>query len=75
MPIYCRLVLPVHLLGRGSLAALLGCISPVAGDVKLEDDEVVDDPVDGCGGGQGLAKMRSHSEKTRLDVIPKDRRS
>jgi hypothetical protein len=23
----------------------------------------------------GLAKMRSHSEKTRLDVMPSDRRS
>ena len=33
LPIYRRLVLPVHLLDRGSLAALLGCVSPVAGDV------------------------------------------
>ena len=31
-------VLPVHLLG---LASLLGCVGPVAGDVKLEDDGVV----------------------------------
>ena len=36
------LFLPVHLLGRASLAALLCCISPVAGDVKLQDDGVVD---------------------------------
>lgn len=40
--------LPVHLLDRGSvgwrrssLAALLGCVRPVAGDVKIEDDGVV----------------------------------
>ena len=32
-----RLVLPVHFL---CLAPLLGCISPVAGDVKLEYDGV-----------------------------------
>ena len=31
----------------------------------------VDHPVD----GQGLAKMRSHSEKTRFDVTPRERRS
>ncbi len=50
------LFLPVHLLGRGSLAALLCCISPVAGDVKLQDDGVVDDPVDGRGGGHGVGE-------------------
>ena len=40
-----RLVLPVHLLGRGSagfghggLAAVLVCVSPIAGDVKLRND-------------------------------------
>ena len=48
-----RLVLPVHLL---CLAPLLGCISPVAGDVKLEDDGVVHHPVDGRGGGHGVGK-------------------
>ena len=50
------LVLPVHLLGRSSLAALLGCVSPVAGDVKLEDDGVVDDPVNRCCGGHGVGE-------------------
>ena len=48
--------MPVHLLGRGSLAALLGSISPVAGDVKLQDDGVVDDPVDCRGGGHGVGE-------------------
>ena len=63
LPIYRRLVLPVHLLGRrsvgvgrGSLAALLCCVSPVAGDVKLQDDGVVDYPVNRCGGGHGVGE-------------------
>ena len=47
------LFLPVHLLG---LAPLLGGISPVAGDVKLEDDGVVHHPVDGRGGGHGVGE-------------------
>ena len=68
-------LLPAHPHGRGSLAALLGCVSPVAGGVKLQDDGVVYDPVDGRGGDHGLAKMRSHSEKTGLDVMHRDRRS
>ena len=42
-------VLPVHLLG---LAPLLGSVGPVAGDVKLQDDGVVHDPVNRRGGGQ-----------------------
>ena len=46
-------VLPVHLFG---MAPLLGCISPVAGDVKLEDDGVVHDPVDCRGGGHGVGE-------------------
>ena len=41
-------VLPVHLLG---LAPLLGSVGPVAGDVKLQDDGVVHDPVNRRGGG------------------------
>ena len=48
-----RLVLPVHLL---CLAPLPGCISPVAGDVKFEDDGVVQHPVDGRGSGHGVGK-------------------
>ena len=56
LPIYRRLVLPVHLLDRGSLAALLGCVSPVAGDVKLQDDGVVHDPVYGRRGGHGVGE-------------------
>ena len=43
-------VLPVHLLG---LDALLGCVGAVAGDVKLQDDGVVHDPVNRRGGGLG----------------------
>ena len=46
-------VLPVHLLG---LAPLLGCVGPVAGDVKLQDDGVVHDPVNRRGGGHGVGK-------------------
>ena len=34
--------MPVHLLG---LALLLDCVGPVSGDVKLEDDGVMDQPV------------------------------
>ena len=65
-------VLPVHLLG---LAALLSSVGPVTGDVKLQDDGVVHDPVDCRSGGHGVGKNASHSEKTRFDVMPKDRRS
>ena len=32
-------------------------------------------PVDGRRGGMGLVKTRSHSEKTRFEVMPRDRRS
>ena len=46
-------VLPVHLLG---LAPLLGSVGPVAGDVKLEDDGVVHDPVNRRGGGHGVGE-------------------
>ena len=48
-----QLYLPVHLLG---LDALLGCVGPVAGDVKLQDDGVVHDPVNRRGGGHGVGK-------------------
>ena len=48
-----RSVLPVHLLG---LAPLLGSVGPVAGDVKLQDDGVVHDPVDCRSGGHGVGK-------------------
>ena len=46
-------VLPVHLLG---LAPLLGSVGPVAGDVKLQDDGVMDHPVNRRGGGHGVGK-------------------
>ena len=46
-------VLPVHLLG---LDALLSSIGPVAGDVKLQDDGVVHDPVNRRGGGHGVGE-------------------
>ena len=47
------LFLPVHPLG---LAPLLGGISPVAGDVKLQDHGVVHDPVNRRGGGHGVGE-------------------
>ena len=46
----------MHLLGRSILAALLGGIGEVAGDVKLQDDGVVNDPADGRGGGHGIGE-------------------
>ena len=46
-------VLPVHLLG---LAPLLGSVGAVAGDVKLQDDGVVHDPVNRRGGGHGVGE-------------------
>ena len=46
-------VLPVHLLG---LAPLLGSVGPVAGDVKLQDDGVMDHPVNRRGGGHRVGK-------------------
>ena len=46
-------VLPVHLLG---LAPLLGSVGAVAGDVKLEDDGVMDHPVNRRGGGHGVGE-------------------
>ena len=41
-PVSRQAFLPVHLLG---LALLLGCVGPVAGDVKLENDGVMDHAV------------------------------
>ena len=46
-------VLPVHLLG---VAPLLGSVGAVAGDVKLQDDGVMDHPVDCRGGGHGVGE-------------------
>ena len=61
LPMWRQSVFPVHLLG---LAPLLGCISPVAGDVKLQDDGVVHHPVNRRGGGHGVGKdtfpLREH---------------
>ena len=45
--------LPPHLLG---LAPLLGCVGPVAGDVKLQDDGMVHHPVDRRCGGHRVGK-------------------
>ena len=53
LPVWRQLFLPVHLLG---LAPLLGRVGPVAGDVKLQDDGVMDHPVDGRGGGHGVGE-------------------
>jgi hypothetical protein len=36
---------------------------------------VVDDAVDGGGGGHGVLKILSHSPKTRLEVMIMERRS
>ncbi len=48
----------------------LGHSGPVAGDVEFQDDRVMDHPVDGGRGGHSLPR-----EKTRLEVMPRDRRS
>ena len=61
--IWRQSVLPVHLLG---LAPLLGCIGPVAGDVKLQDDGVVDDPVNRRGGSDEVAKQVNEA----MDIGP-----
>ena len=45
-----QLVLPVHL---QFLTPLLSCIVTVSGYVELQDDRVVDHPVDGRSGGHG----------------------
>ena len=45
--------LPVHLLGQ---TPLLGCVGPVAGDVKLQDDGVMDHPVDGHRRSHGVGE-------------------
>ena len=44
---------PVHLLG---FAPFLSRVGPVAGDVKLQDDGVVHDPVNRRGGGHRVGK-------------------
>ena len=65
-------VLPVHLLG---LAPLLGSVGPVAGDVNSRMTEWCTTRSIAAAVAMGLAKMRSHSEKTRFDVMPNDLRS
>ena len=46
-------VLPVHLLG---LDALLGCVGALAGAVKLQDDGVMDHPINRRRGGHGVGE-------------------
>ncbi len=53
LSVWRQSVLPVHFLG---LAPLLGSVGPVAGDVKLQDDGVMDHPVNRRGGGHGVGK-------------------
>ena len=65
-------VLPVHLLG---LAPLLGSVGPVAGTSNSRMTEWCTTRSIAAAVAMGLAKMRSHSEKTRFDVMPNDRRS
>ena len=48
-----QLVLPVHL---QFLTPLLSCIVTVSGYVELQDDRVVDHPVDGRSGGHGVGE-------------------
>ena len=75
LPIYRRLVLPVHLLGRSSPAALLCCVSPVAGDVEFQDDGVVDDPVNRRGGGHGVGELVYSSWRFRRLLVHSSWRS
>ena len=66
-------LLPVHLL---SLAALLGRIGAVAEDVKLQDDGVVHDPVNGRGGGHRVGEDAFPLREDQVfEVMPSDRRS
>ena len=44
----------VSRLGRRFLDSLLGGVGAIAGAGELEDDGVVDEPVDGAGGGHGV---------------------
>ena len=70
---FCRfrqLFLPVHHLFLTTLPSHSGSI---AGDVEFQDYRVVDHPVDGRCGCHWVAKMCSHWEKTRLEVIPRER--
>ena len=53
LSVWRQSVSPVHFLG---LAPLLGSVGPVAGDVKLQDDGVMDHPVNRRGGGHGVGK-------------------
>ena len=73
---FCRfrqLFLPVHPL---FLTALLGHSGAVAGDVEFQDDRVVDHSVDGCRRGHWVGEdVLPLGEETRLDVMPRDRRS
>ena len=67
LQVWPQSVLSVHLLG---FASFLGRIGSASGDVKLQDDGVVHDPVNRRGGGHGVGKDASYSEKTKLDVMP-----
>ena len=53
LPVWRRLVLPVHLRG---LAAFLSHTGAVAGHIKLQDDGMMHHPVDGRGGGHGVGE-------------------
>ena len=48
-----QLYLPVRLLG---LDALLGCVGAIAGAVKLQDDGVMDHPINRRRGGHGVGE-------------------
>ena len=78
-----RLALPIHLLGpssagigRSSLAPLLCCIGPVAGDVALQDRGVVDNRVGGRGGchevGQYAFPLREDQVGRDAQVLEQD---
>ena len=67
---FCRpsIILAVHPLFPTTLLGHSGAV----GDVEFQDDRVVSMA---AAVAIGLAKMCSHWEKTRLDVMPRDRRS
>ena len=48
---------------------------PVARQVELQDDRVMHDPVYRGSRRHRVAKIFSHSEKTRFEVMPSERRS
>jgi hypothetical protein len=59
----------------GLFPLLLGVLGAVARHIELQDDGVVDEPIDGGGCRHRVLKMRSHSPNKRLLVMNRGRRS